>query len=87
MAVGAEGESGQPHVGFLRCLPEGCGERISRVLEGLENDYRMSVPGKHHGTRREGAKHSNAVSTGTLEDQSTRNGTYKGSSHPQRINS
>ena len=89
MVVVEEGESGRPHVGFLHCLLEGYGGRIPRVLEGLENDYRVSMPGKNHGARRKGAKHSNAVPTGTMEDGGIRNVqvTYKGSSHPQRTNS
>ena len=48
MAAGAEGGSGRRHVDFLRCLPKGCEGRISRVLEGLENEYGVSIPGKSH---------------------------------------
>jgi hypothetical protein len=51
MVAVAEGESGRPHVGFLHCLPEGCGERIPRVLGGLENDYGVSIPEKNRGAR------------------------------------
>jgi len=48
MVVVAEGGSGRPDVGSLRCPPKGCEGRILRVPEGLENDYRVSIPGKNH---------------------------------------